>query len=119
MKYVGVVGSRSIDNKEFVFKTLDYYLQNIKEDITIVSGGAIGCDKLASEYAKERGYGLIEYLPDYKQFMGAIAPLLRNTQIIEKSDILIAITTGSNGTADSIRKAEIKGIPVRIVKYTL
>jgi len=118
MKYVAVVGSRSISDREFVFKTLDYYLQNIEENICLVSGGATGVDKLCREYWKERpNLEMIEFLPDYKNNPPKLAPLLRNTQIVDASDYLIAITTGSNGTADSISKAKKKGIPIRIIKY--
>lgn len=118
MKYVAVVGSRSITDKEFVFKTLDYYLQNIKENICLVSGGANGVDKICREYWKERPkLEMIEFLPDYENNPPKLAPLLRNTKIVNASDYLIAITTGSRGTADSIKKAQEKGIPIRIIKY--
>lgn len=117
MKYIGVIGSRTITDKDFVFKTLDYYLQNIQEDICIVSGGAKGVDSICREYFKERDVELIEFLPDYENNPPRLAPLLRNTQIVDASDFLIAITTGSKGTQDSINKAQKKGIPIRIVNY--
>ena len=115
---VAVVGSRSILNKQFVFDTLDFYLARLlkENEVVIVSGGAIGIDKLSEQFAEERKLKTEIYLPDYKQH-GKSATFIRNQQIIDNSDYLIAITTGSNGTVDSIKRAEKKGIPTKIIKY--
>lgn len=113
---IAVVGSRSILNKQFVFNTLDFYLARLLKEyeVIIVSGGAIGVDSLCEDFARERNLKTEIYLPDYKQY-GKGATFIRNSQIVEASDYLIAITTGSKGTEDSIKKARKKGIEVKIV----
>ena len=115
---VGIVGSRSITFSEYVFSVLDFYLSRLLEEneVVIVSGGAIGIDRLGAQWAELRKLKTEIYLPDYKQY-GKSATFLRNQQIIDNSDYLIAITTGSNGTADSIKRAVKKNIPIKIIKY--
>ena len=115
---IGIVGSRSITSSEYVFSVLDFYLSRLLEEneVVIVSGGAIGIDRLGAQWAELRKLKTEIYLPDYKQY-GKSATFLRNQQIIDNSDYLIAITTGSNGTADSIKRAVKKNIPIKIIKY--
>ena len=81
-----------------------------------MSGGAVGIDSLGAQWAELRKLKTEIYLPDW-QTHGKKAGFLRNQQIIDNSDYLIAITTGSNGTADSIKRAVKKNIPIKIVQY--
>ena len=115
---VGIVGSRSIDSKEYVFSVLDFYLARLLEEneVVVISGGVIGIDSLGAQWAELKGLKTEIYLPDYKQY-GKSATFIRNQQIIDNSDYLIAITTGSNGTADSIKRAVKKNIPIKIIQY--
>ena len=77
---IAIIGSRSINEKDFVFEKLDYLLQNIKEEIVIVSGNAIGLDFIVKEYSTERGLQIIEHLPDYNKYSGKVAPLKQNSK---------------------------------------
>ena len=115
---VGIVGSRSITSSEYVFSVLDFYLSRLLEEneVVVVSGGAVGVDSLGVQWAELRKLKTEIYLPDW-QTHGKKAGFLRNQQIIDNSDYLIAITTGSNGTADSIKRAVKKNIPIKIIKY--
>ncbi len=82
---------------------------------TIVSGGAKGADTLAKEFAKENNLPIIEYLPDYKTH-GRQAPILRNIQIVENCDFLIAFWDGtSRGTKFTIDYARKKGVPFKVI----
>ena len=74
--------------------------------IAIVSGGAKGADTLAEKFALENHLEMIVFKPDWKKF-GKRAGFLRNTIIIENATIVFAFWDGkSNGTKDSIDKAE-------------
>jgi|SRR6187402_80023 len=117
MVRVAVVGSRSITDEAYVFSVLNFYLCRLLEEgeVIIVSGGAVGIDKIAEKFAEEKGLKTEIYLPDYKAYSGKVAPIKRNQQIVDASDYLIAITTGSNGTASTIKMAEKKGIPIKII----
>ena len=107
---IGIVGSRSLQ------VDLKKYLPPVSEISEIVSGGAIGIDTNAKNFAIENNIKLVEFLPDYK-LHGKKAPLERNTQIVQYSDILYAFWDGrSKGTKDSIDKAKAMGKKVFIYK---
>ena len=79
---MAVVGSRSLTVQD-----LGRYLP---EGVTeIVSGGARGVDQCARRYAREHGLKLTEFLPDYDRY-GRAAPLMRNAQIVEYADQVLA-----------------------------
>ncbi len=85
---VAIIGSRSIKKLD-----LEIYIpQDVSE---IVSGGAIGVDRLARNYAIKNKIKLTEFLPDYNNF-GRVAPLKRNIEIIEYADLVIALWDGSS-----------------------
>lgn len=72
---IAVIGSRSL-----VVNNLEKYLP--KDVDEIVSGGAIGIDRCAKEYAIRNNITLREFLPEHNKF-GRSAPLKRNIEIIE------------------------------------
>ncbi len=108
---VAVVGSRDI-----VIKNLKGFLPlNTTE---IVSGGAKGVDSCAADYAKKNDLSLKVFLPEYKKY-GKSAPLKRNIEIIDYSDIVIAFWNGvSKGTKFVIDKCNEKGKEIRVIKIT-
>ena len=72
------------------------YLKYIPD--TIISGGAVGADTYAKEFAIKNNLQLIEFLPDYEKY-GRKAPLVRNKLIIENCDCVLAFWDGeSRGT---------------------
>ena len=80
----------------------------------IVSGGARGIDTAARQYAKEKGIKLTEFFPDYATF-GRRAPLLRNLEIIDYCDMVLAFWDGqSHGTRFVIENCRKKGKPCKI-----
>ena len=104
---VAIIGSRSLR----VTNLEDYLPSDTTE---IVSGGAIGIDRCAEEYAKSRGIPTKIFLPDYNRF-GKGAPLKRNVEIIDYADTVIAFWDGaSHGTRFVIEEAKKRGKPVRI-----
>jgi hypothetical protein len=118
---VAVVGSRSIQDKQFVFNTLDFYLARLLKEyeVIIVSGEQPkGVDGYAKQYSKERRLGYIGFPPRYDLYHPKQAPLERNSEIVNESDYLIAIQHNkSSGTQDSINKACKKGIKVKVINY--
>ena len=97
---VAVIGSRDFNDYEEVKQTLSTI------NITLlVSGGAKGADTLGERYAKEHNIETKIFLPDWEKH-GKKAGFLRNTDIINESDLVIAFWDGqSKGTKDSIEKA--------------
>jgi predicted Rossmann fold nucleotide-binding protein DprA/Smf involved in DNA uptake len=104
---IAVVGSRSI-----VVPDIGLYVSDAKE---IVSGGAIGVDSCAAEYAKRNGLKLTEFLPQYERY-GRAAPIVRNKQIVDYADKVIIFWNGSSkGTLSVIKYVEKSGKAHRII----
>jgi hypothetical protein len=113
---IAIVGSRDFTDYELFKTKVNYLLKNLENEIIIVSGGAKGADSLARQYAQEKNYKLIEFIPDWDTH-GKSAGFLRNKEIINQADMCIAFSINdSAGTASSIKLAEKKKIPLRIVK---
>lgn len=105
---VAVIGSRNltIDN-------IGDYLP--KETTEIVSGGAKGIDTSAREYALANSIKLTEFLPNYAKYKRG-APLKRNVQIVEYSDVVIAFWDGkSKGTKFVIDNCNKMGKEVTVI----
>lgn len=97
---VAVIGSRSFNDATLLSDTLAEYPISL-----LVSGGAKGADSLAEAYAKERNISTQIIKPDWS--IGKHAGFVRNTAIIEASDVVIAFWDGkSKGTFDSLTKAK-------------
>jgi hypothetical protein len=111
--YLGVVGSRTFNNYALCEKTLDKVLKRLldkHEQVIFVSGGAKGADFFAKKYAKEHKIKIIEFLPDWDKH-GKSAGFIRNQEIIDKSDLLVAFWDGqSRGTYHDIKLMNIKSL---------
>lgn len=107
---IAIIGSRNFTDFELLSSTiLSYLSENELTATSVVSGGAKGADTLAEKFALENHLKITVFKPDWKQF-GKRAGFIRNTLIIENSDIVFAFWDGiSNGTKDSIDKAEKLG----------
>ena len=95
---IAVIGSRNLN-----IKNIEDYISECDE---IVTGGAIGIDSCAKEYAKRKGIKLTEFLPEYNLY-GRTAPIVRNKKIVDYADKVIAIWDGnSKGTLSVIKYAQ-------------
>lgn len=109
---VAIVGSR-----ELMLEDFSKYLP--AEVTEIVSGGARGIDRCAARYAKKVGLKLKEFLPDYDQY-GKRAPLLRNLEIIEYADLVLAFWDGeSRGTRFVIENCKKTNTPIKIFRVKI
>lgn len=105
---VAIIGSRSLE----VTNLGKYLPDGVTE---IVSGGAKGIDCCAEEYAKSHSLKFTVFLPEYKKY-GKAAPLKRNLQIIDYSDLIIAFWEGkSKGTKFVIDNCNRKNKKVEII----
>lgn len=112
-----VAGSRNIRSKEAIFQKLDILLSNKakQEEIQIVSGGARGVDQIGEEYAAERGF-LCKMFPADWENLGKRAGYVRNCQMAENADALVAFWDGkSPGTKHMISTAKSHNLKVRVV----
>ena len=104
---IAIVGSRKI-----LVSHLENYILDGDE---IVSGGALGVDSCAAQYAKKNGLTLTVFLPNYERY-GRAAPIKRNKEIVDYADKIIAFWDGkSKGTLSVIQYAEKIKKPCEIV----
>lgn len=114
---LAIIGSRNFADKELLFSTVDKIRDKIE---LIISGGAVGADSLAQEYAKERGLPILvvypNWRPDGKFDKGA--GFRRNIDIVKQSSHVLAFwDKKSHGTEHSISVAEREGKPVKIIEF--
>lgn len=116
---LAIIGSRSFDNYLLLESTI--FSRYFKDDEyvvkEIVSGGAIGADRLAKKFAETYGIKLKEFLPEYDKYPGKIAPLKRNEQIIEYADEVLAFWSGSSGTGHALSIAKKLKKPTFIIYF--
>ena len=104
---IAVIGSRSV--------TVTDIGRYVSDGDEIVSGGAAGVDSCAAEYAKEKGVRLTVFLPKYECY-GRAAPIVRNKEIVDYADKIIAFWNGSSrGTLSFIKYAKKRGKPCEII----
>jgi len=102
---IAIIGSRSLCPVIVLKNTPDL----------IISGGAIGVDTIAKQYAIEHNIPFLEFLPEYGKYPAKSAPIIRNKKIVDNCDVLIAYWDGkSKGTKMTIDYATKKGKKVYI-----
>ncbi len=117
MRCVIVCGSKGFDDSDLLTRELDAFLGGDRSGVVILSGTARGADALGERYAVERGIPVERFPPDWRRF-GQGAGLIRNGQMVERADAVLAFWDGASpGTADTIRKAQAAGLPVTVVQF--
>lgn len=109
-----IAGSRTCDDKKIIWGALD----NSKFEITeLISGGAIGVDRIGEDWAKSKKIPVTIYRPHYGVENPRYAPLLRNTDMAQNGDALIAIWKNkTRGTAHMIQCMKDLGKPIEIIE---
>lgn len=113
---VAIIGSRNLNDYQFFCQKLsDIFKIEGGKPRLIISGGAIGTDSYAEQYARENGIKVLVIKPDWLKY-GISAGPIRNSKILQKSDLVIAFWNyQSPGTADTIKKAIARKITVYII----
>lgn len=108
---VAIVGSRNSKNYP-----VDEVMRHIPFGCTgVISGGAVGIDRLAELAAKKIGIAFIQILPNYQKF-GKNAPIMRNREIVEQADRVLAFWDyHSRGTASVIAACIERNVPFEII----
>lgn len=122
-----IAGSRSITDRATIETALEDSPFNLEDIDVLVNGDADGVDAIAIDIITDErderedieitidsypADGFVEEAPNPK-----VAPLLRNTEMAENADALLAVWDGeSNGTEDMISKAEKENIQIDIYR---
>lgn len=112
---VAVIGSRDTGDIK-----LEHLLAHIPLNTSLlISGGAAGIDSYAEEAARILKLPIRVILPDYVTF-GRQAPLVRNRQIVQAADLVLAFwDTHSRGTAHALRCCIETETPFRIYPFRM
>lgn len=84
-----ICGSRSIN-----FINFNLYLDKNKIN-KVILGGAIGVDTLAEQWAKQNNIPYLIFKPNYTIY-GKKAPLIRDKEMVEASDKVVAFWDGKS-----------------------
>ena len=97
---VAIVGARnpSVSYEQWTQVLKNMNLPTVAE---LVSGGAKGIDSYVKKFSDESGIKLVEFNPDYARY-GRNAPLVRNTQIAQYADIVIAFHRKIHGALTTL-----------------
>lgn len=105
-KKVVIGGCRDYTDYVFFKSSLDEILKNEKAEIIIISGHCSGVDLMGETYAAENGFKIEIFLPEWKKYGRAAGPI-RNKEMVEHADLVIAFWDGkSKGTKSLIKYAE-------------
>lgn len=108
---IAIIGSRTVHAS--IDRAILRYLPPATTEV--ISGGAEGVDTAAARVAHELRIPLRVFEPDYAAY-GKRAPLMRNLQIIDYADEVLAFWDGaSRGTMHVIAECIKQGRPVRII----
>lgn len=111
-----IAGGREFNDYDLLKISCDRILIR-QTNIEIVSGKALGADKLGEVYAKEKGYKIKEFPADWIKYKKGAGPI-RNKQMAEYSDGLIAFWDGkSKGTKNMIDLAKNHGLKIKVINY--
>lgn len=112
---IAIGGTRSYEDYISFSKIVDACISQMgADDITILSGGCKGVDRLAEIYAIEHAYTL-EVFPARWETYGKAAGPVRNKQMASSADCVIVFWDGiSRGTASLISCSKKLGKPVFI-----
>ncbi|MDK2600771.1 hypothetical protein QO179_25065 [Bacillus stercoris] len=121
-----IAGGRDFDDYEFMKSKLDHLFKNLNKDKLIIINGdgpglkdsktgkiiARGADQLGKKYAQERGLKIELFPPLWGEYGRAAGPI-RNSQMAEVANALVAFNTGGRGTQDMINKAKAMSLNIR------
>lgn len=114
-----IAGGRDFNDLSLLSLICDRLLIKVTRlyNVIILSGTARGADKLGEQYAQNSNF-MIERYPAEWETHGRKAGIIRNQQMADKADALIAFWDGnSKGTQNMIASARKKGLPVRVIRY--
>lgn len=114
MYRLAIIGTRVFTDYELLETTLNEYKDQIS---LVVSGGAEGADTLGEYWANENNIKTKIFYPNWNKY-GKRAGYLRNKEIVENSDAVIAFWDGkSRGTQHSFTLCEQLKKPLKIIRY--
>jgi hypothetical protein len=111
---LAIVGSRDFNDYNLLHDTLRWFDAELD---CIISGGAAGADSLGAKFSDERHIECVVF-PALWNTHGKAAGFIRNQQIVDACDIVLAFWDGkSKGTEHTISLAKKAKKPTFIVYF--
>lgn len=113
-----VCGDRNYADSKELYDSLDW-IRGLYDypNVVVIEGEARGADTLGREWAKERGFSVLEFPADWDKHGRAAGPI-RNKQMLEQEpDLVVAFhkdISSSKGTLNMITQANRANIPVML-----
>lgn len=109
-----VTSGRIFSDRDFLFATLDR-LHAEHHFTLLIHGDARGADRLAGEWAQERGVLILACPADWKRYGRGAGPK-RNRQMLDQKPDLVVAFPGESGTRHMVIIAEEAGVQVIYAK---
>lgn len=118
---LAIVGSRNFDDNFLMIEILHTFMAGYdnlwEEKIEVISGGAKGADLMAKKCALIAELKYTEFPAEWDKY-GKSAGYIRNKQIVDVCDIVLAFWDGeSKGTQHTIKLAKVAKKPTFIVYF--
>lgn len=112
-----IAGSRNFRDYDTLRRVCTEYFMELNI-IEIVSGNAIGADRLGEQFAFDIRIPVKKFPADWNGY-GPSAGVIRNCEMADYADILIAFWDGkSPGTKHMIKTAREKGLKVEVYHFS-
>lgn len=120
MTRILICGDRNWNNEDRIRQIISL-IDSPKDELTIIEGGARGVDYIAGKVAQEMGIKVTEIPALWKEHGKRAGPERNSLMLKLEPHLVIAFHNNiysSKGTADTIKKANILRIPVKLVSNT-
>jgi len=107
---IGIVGSRTFPNETKVRQ----FVRSLPLDWEVCSGGALGVDSWAENEARIRRMAVNIHYPNWKE-LGKAAGMIRNTLIVQDSDVIVAFYHNTKGTKNTMQQAVAARKPLFVI----
>lgn len=115
-----IAGSRTFNDYRWLEKVCNWFLVSNNfliegyDEVLVVSGGAKGADELGERYAKQYGWAVRQFLPDWHKH-GRSAGAIRNKEMADFATHCICFWDGkSRGTKMMIDFAKQRGLVLHV-----
>ena len=108
-----ITGGRNFAGRALMWSTLDR-LHAEHHFTLLIHGDARGADRLAGEWARERGIEVLACPADWKRYGRGAGPK-RNRQMLDERPDLVVAFPGGSGTRHMVLIAEDAGVKVIVV----
>jgi len=111
-----ITGSREGVSESYILAQLKSTVLELDPSPTIIHGGAPGTDTAACLFAQSMDLREIIIRPDYQSYPSHLAPLMRNTELVDQADMVLCFWGKSRyrkgGTFDTFKKAMSKNLTI-------